>query len=294
MAQVLTAVQRAKLAKAIRLRHSALLVELLGDNAVTKSTLAAIKAAGLYKTPSPDIIHRAIEYGRESVIEPRVLKMKRPEFEAYLKTRKGRLSPKEVEAVTVLRRSFVHYMQTNAQAFQAKLFASVIKADKALTRKTAQIQLRRLTFESARREAVATVAKDLAQITIEQLGNVDRVVSTETHNAYQDGRAQEILRKSAEEGIEDPWVFKRPRIDACDACKAVYLREDGVTPKLFRLSKLMANGSNVGKVRADRQATLDSQHPWCACSLHMLPRGYGFDAEGNMVYVGTSAERGAA
>ena len=283
MAQLLTPLQRAKIGKLVRLRHSALLVELLGDNAVAPSVLKALKAAGLYRAPKPNIIRRAFEYGRESIVEPRVMAMKPKEFNAYLRAHRVELTPQDREAVTVLRRSFRHYMAANAQAYQAKLGAAIVKADKQLTRRAAQVTLQGQAMELERRKAVATIAKDLSTITMQQLGNVDIVTSTEANNAFQDGRAREILRNSAAEGVEDPLVFKRPRIDCCPECATAYLEEDGKTPKVFRLSELMANGSNVGKSRADRVAVLDSFHPWCSCVTHRLLSGFTFDAEGNMV-----------
>jgi hypothetical protein len=31
-------------------------------------------------------------------------------------------------------------------------------------------------------------------------------------------------------------------------------------------------------------------HPWCRCTLHELPDGFGFDTAGKMVYLGTATK----
>ena len=83
-------------------------------------------------------------------------------------------------------------------------------------------------------------------------------------------------------GEADPWVFKRPRHDSCEACKEAYLQKDGKTPRLFRLSALAANGTNVGRRRPERQPVIESLHPFCRCELNFLPPGFEFDATGTM------------
>jgi hypothetical protein len=91
-------------------------------------------------------------------------------------------------------------------------------------------------------------------------------------------------------------VFKRPRPDACKFCKLLYIRPDGVTPRVFKLSDLLANGTNVGRragrptrsgrSRTEWKATIGAVHPFCQCELHVLPDGMGFNAKGQMTYVG--------
>lgn len=62
----------------------------------------------------------------------------------------------------------------------------------------------------------------------------------------------------------------------CKHCKKAYLMEDEVTPRVFRLSDLKANGSNYGLKTADWVPTLGSLHPNCRCSLSEIPQGFGF------------------
>lgn len=120
-----------------------------------------------------------------------------------------------------------------------------------------------------------------------------RTAHTEMHNAVEEAKAIVIAHRSPD---HDPRVFKRPRPDACKFCVLLYLRPDGVTPRVFKLSELLANGTNVGRragrptrsgrSRTEWKAVIGAVHPFCKCELSVLPDGMGFDAEGNLVYVG--------
>ncbi len=121
-----------------------------------------------------------------------------------------------------------------------------------------------------------------------------RDVHTEVHNAAEEARAAAIAGRAR--GGASPRVFKRPHPDACAFCRLLYLRPDGVTPRVFELASLVANGTNAGR-RAGRptrsgrsrtqwRAVVGAAHPFCRCGLTALPDGMGFDAGGRLVYVG--------
>jgi hypothetical protein len=70
-------------------------------------------------------------------------------------------------------------------------------------------------------------------------------------------------------------VAKLPYPDACGACLAAYTT-DGVTPRVFTLDELRANGSNAGRKAAERRPTLEAFHPRCTCEVCEVPTGYDF------------------
>jgi hypothetical protein len=280
---LLTSTQKDRVMELIELHHGALVVELLGKGAVSKSLLGRIRRAGLYRKPRHNIIRRAFQFGQQSVIDSRVLRLSDDEFALYLDRKGIFLDAGAKEAVHLLRRSLAENVRTLVTTMTSKVGQSFLKADKFLQRQLAQRQRRALFYEIERRKALASIAKDMSEIAGQQLGNASRTIITETNNAYQEGRAGEILRKA---GGGDPECFKRPRHDACDDCKAAYLEEGGVIPRVFKMSALIENGSNIGKSKHDRQPVIDSFHPYCACELQWLPPGFGFDAKGQMVYIG--------
>ena len=285
LSRLLTSSQQTKVADLVRLHHYALIIELMGDKAVPPHILTQVKSKGMYRKPRPDVIHRSFVFGKAGIVDDRVLELDEDGFSRYLDMVGLVLTRHDREALSHLRRSFTHYLNTLAEDLVAKVESAVIKADKKLQRKLAQKQRRALFMEIERRKALASIAKDLSDATRVQVSKAVRVIETETNNAFQDGRAQEIMRKS---GMEDPTVFKRPRHDACSDCIEAYLEEDKETPKLFRMSELIDNGSNIGKSRADRLPVLESFHPYCACELHWLPPGFTFGEGGKMIYAGRS------
>ena len=110
----------------------------------------------------------------------------------------------------------------------------------------------------------------------------DRVVSTEIWNAKCLGEAEAILNNEtilSNKGGET-LVFKRVRGKGCIHCKRLYLEADGVTPKIFKLSDLIANGNNYYLKTADWRPCVGTTHPNCYCVLSVLPEGMKFGQNG--------------
>ena len=89
-------------------------------------------------------------------------------------------------------------------------------------------------------------------------------------------------------GLDDIIVYKRTAGDSnvCPYCRAAYIMPDGMTPRVYRLSDLMAAGTNVGRKAKAWQATIDTMHPQCRCTFHTLPPGWGFTEAGEPEFGG--------
>ena len=113
-----------------------------------------------------------------------------------------------------------------------------------------------------------------------------RVVQTELWDAKLHGEAHAIMSGdspfSSDKG--ETLVYKRPAPDCCPVSKKLYLEKDGVTPKVFKLSELMANGNNMGSKQNDWLPTLGTVHPFCQCTLGVKPKDAEFDKDGNLVF----------
>lgn len=132
------------------------------------------------------------------------------------------------------------------------------------------------------------IASELREITNDVRQDWDMVVRTELINSQQQGMASAILDGSSPYSDDkgDTIVFKRPNHDACKHCKRLYLQSDGVTPRLFRLSELMAMGDNIGLKVSEWKPTLGVVHPHCQCKLQVMPKGATFDNNGQIIYLG--------
>lgn len=62
-----------------------------------------------------------------------------------------------------------------------------------------------------------------------------------SESVFNEGRADEIID---ENGGDDPYVYIISRPDCCKHCRRVY--QTGGIPKIFKLSELQANGTNIG------------------------------------------------
>jgi hypothetical protein len=105
----------------------------------------------------------------------------------------------------------------------------------------------------------------------------DRISETVLHTAFDEGRASNIERTADE---DDPYVYKDVYAGACKHCIRLYTTNGiGSKPKLYRLSELRANGSNVGKKANEWKGILGATHPYCRCTLNYVPEGYEWDSQ---------------
>ena len=105
-----------------------------------------------------------------------------------------------------------------------------------------------------------------------------------SESALNEGKVEEIKKQNEVRGGEI-YVMKVPILDErlCSSCRKAYLNNDG-TPKIFKLSEIEANGTNIGKKQKDWLPTLGMMHPSCRCLLQefeLLPNttfdDYEFD-----------------
>ncbi|NLY08559.1 MAG: hypothetical protein GXZ11_01455 [Tissierellia bacterium] len=135
------------------------------------------------------------------------------------------------------------------------------------------------------------IAQELRKITGDTKQDWDMVIRTELKNNDLEGMASAILDNKSplsNDGAETR-IFKQPNPDACKHCKRLYLEPNGLTPRVFKLGELMANGTNIGKKVADWQATLGTLHPHCYDDETEVLTNNGFKlfkdlAESDLVY----------
>jgi hypothetical protein len=115
-----------------------------------------------------------------------------------------------------------------------------------------------------------------------------RIAVTEISNAIGIGSTDRIVAKNADKQLKDVYVFRIIVEDAktCKYCRSFYQDADG-SPKLYRLSTILGNGSNYGKKAADWRPTIQATHPNERCSQVIeLPVGYKVLPGGKLTYIG--------
>lgn len=99
------------------------------------------------------------------------------------------------------------------------------------------------------------------------------IVNTELSRASNYGAMDAILHNNKGASPDDITVWKVGPHDALTCggkhgdknpgCWEFWFLEDGLTPRVYKMSELMGNGTNIGKKRSDWKATVDNTHPNC-------------------------------
>jgi hypothetical protein len=216
------------------------------------------------------------------------------EFWRRLRDDPQAITEAEREAVQLLRDRIGQHVRGLGARLDAATGQLLVDADDKLRRRRL-VKVQQEVARGAQEKAEAgEVARRIRDVVKDLKRDWFRVAHTEMHNAVEEAKAIVLAHRSSD---RDPRVFKRPRGDSCPFCILLYLKPDKVTPRVFRLSELLANGSNVGRragrpvrsgsSRTEWRAVVGATHPHCGCELNVLPSGMGFDERGNMVYSGT-------
>lgn len=126
------------------------------------------------------------------------------------------------------------------------------------------------------RDSVTSIVSEIGTRTQDWQRNLLRIAETELQSCFQQGICQQILRESGPKAT----VFKEVYPGACKYCIKFYLTDGiGSQPREFKLSDLIANGSNIGRKQADWLPVVDATHPFCRCNLLKLEDNYEWDEE---------------
>jgi hypothetical protein len=121
-------------------------------------------------------------------------------------------------------------------------------------------------------------------------GNRDwmRVAVTEMSNAIGIASVDRIVSDNATADLEDVFVYRITVKDAktCKWCNRFYTDSDG-SPKVYKLSTLLANGSNYGKKTDSWEPVIGATHPNERCSQVIeLKPGFKLQPDGSPTYIG--------
>lgn len=290
---------RKRVEQIIKDHHKAFCVEVLGPTVLPKEELERLQSAGILKMPTRAVTGRSMvsvpaahvmgviaAQSGENALE----RMSEETFWNFIAQSPPRLTQSEKEAIQVNREHLGMEIQRLGDDLATE-FARACREEGAKVRRTSLVTaVAQAANEGLRkRQSAAAVAKKLEKRFPKLKRDWLMIVTTEMHNQMEEGKAHAFA--SALPRGTDPLVFKIPLPDACRFCKLLYL--DGKRPRVFRLSELIANGSNQGR-RARKptlrgpnatewRPVLGSVHPWCRCQLRVLMDGFTFDTNGTLV-----------
>lgn len=120
-------------------------------------------------------------------------------------------------------------------------------------------------------DQISAVFREQMAKTGSHLKLIAEAEATKTRNM---GATMDIVTVSKDAGIADPNVFFIIVRDgkACNECVRLHMCEDGVTPRVWKMSELSMGYHKRGESRP----SACGEHPHCRCTLSVLSPGYGF------------------
>lgn len=114
------------------------------------------------------------------------------------------------------------------------------------------------------------LASELRNATKDWARDFDRIADFLMHEAYDTGRAYAIL----EEFGPNAEVYKDVYLGACDNCIDAYLTGGiGSEARVFTVSELIGNGTNIGRTQKEALPVIGPHHPYCRCTISHKPKG---------------------
>lgn len=283
---LLTPEQLQKITDIVAKHHNAFIVSAIGPEAVPPEVLKELEAAGLIEEHL-NSIEQAYLYGQVlSLLQTNAAaKMGFDAFQKYVRQNPIPLTEPERRAVKFAQFQAAGYVKGLGNKVSQATGQLMINADKALEVKLQKIIRDKTAQNIAKRETAKQLRSDLGWASKDWTRDWDRIAVTEKQNAMQSGMADHIVKRHGPGAL----VAKRTMPDACKHCKRLFDGPDG-NPRIFPLSVLVGNGTNVGKKANDWQAVIGTVHPHCQCQLIRVPAGWGFNEQGELMPGGTGGK----
>ena len=213
--------------------------------------------------PSKDYVEQAYKFGRlaRAIGDKNAKDLSYNDFKKWI--RAGGYIPLqsyEKETIKYLKTKTYSHLKNLGQRM-GSVFETITQDQEAKIRANKEkIISKELTEGAQMRKSLNEIVSEIGHKTDDWQRDWGRIVETEMHNAYEEGRAAEIQRQTGE---KDPNVYKETWIGVCRHCIKAYLTKGiGSKPRVFKLSELVANGTNIGKKVAQWKPVLGSMHPY--------------------------------
>jgi hypothetical protein len=225
---------------------------------------------------------------KEKMLSP---KFYRPTIDdAYLETHLKNLklvSPKSIRDYTIkhLRESAGQLIDNFTTKISTDISNIVNNNLLSYSQKLREIVPETLADAMLKKRTVKQIIQELKDKTEDHFKDWERITVTEIARANNLGATDAIIANNPDKDFKEIYVYKVGPDDGkkCKFCHKFWQLPDG-TPRVYKLSELMANGTNYGKKQVDWQATIEPTHPRCREILLELPLGYGFKA-GKLTYI---------
>lgn len=258
--------------------HTEVLMQLItGDG---HPSPALLKKLGLPKSIT-DLITTSYQYGRLGVLQGKNLSAM-SENDVKKLMRNLKLTPAQKRSIEFSKIKAQQHIDSITQRITSNVVTMAIQSDLSMWDAVKEVIPAAMENDTPRYKVI----QQLREKTGDMMRDWHRVAHTEMWDAKIQGESEAILNNESplsKQGA-DTLVYKKPAHNACAKCKQLYLEKDGITPRVFKLSELIAYGTNYGKKQADWVPTVGTLHPNCMCPLSVMPPNTKFDSQGNLVF----------
>lgn len=284
---ILTPAQIQELVQILENQHLVFLANTVGTGVLSQTDIDTLARFGVdvSQLPKYGVVDDAFRFGMlaDALGSEKAKKMSYDDFKNTLK-RGGFLPLTQAEQISL------DHVKQRMYSDVTGLGAKIKKEGSNIIIENSKKQ--RLQYENILKETIASgveqektareIASDLGHATQDWAKDFDRIADFVLHEAFDTGKAQSILRK-AEEAGEEAFGYKEVYEGACEHCISLYLTDGiGSKPKIFRISTLISNGTNIGRTTKEWKPVIGSTHPWCRCELHHLPPNHEWSEEKKM------------
>lgn len=256
----------------------------LGLDFLSQNDKDILKAAGIdldkYKNKK-GIIEYAFLFGilSEAIGDDRAKKMSYANFKKFLAS--GNFIPlteeEEFALQTVKQRAYTDITNLGNR-MRTSLSNSVLRNNQQQSLLVQKIIQKKTIKAVELRLGARVLAADLANTSKDWEVDWLRIAYYLTHEAYNSGRAQSVLKEYG----ADAEVYFDVYPGACQRCRELYLidpEDPDSEPIVFKLKDIIANGNNIGRKVKDWLPTISPTHPYCRCTINHKKSGFAWDAE---------------
>lgn len=251
----------------IDFQHAYFIGSDIGLDVLSDDDLRVLKEYGI----SPDQLktdytpfEQSFYFGRLSAaLKDQSSKVQYNDFLQYL--RRGQfipLSQQEQNALNYVKRSSYSHIKNLGQKIRLEVDRIIIEEDVKKRHQYEKLIQGSLEEAIAKRGSVKDVILAIGNKTKDWGRDLGRIAETEMQTAFETGRLEEIRK----EGGDNALIYRDVFPGACRHCIALYLTAGiGSAPKVFKLSQIIANGTNVDVKTKDWKPVAGSTHPFCRC-----------------------------
>ena len=279
---ILTPTQIDELLTLVDYHVSTFLVQNVGTEILTPDDKTLLRRFGVdidaYKGINTNI-DEAFKFGilSESLGEAQAKAMTYSQLKDYIKSAKFiPLTTYEKDVLNSVKHQSFKDIKGLGNRMKGGLESILIDVDRGKRARTEKIIREEAVRTIENRETLKDFVSRLHEKTGDWTRDFGRIADYIMHQAFDEGRAVSIERREGKDALCYKDVFP----GACKICIKLYLTTGiGSRPIIFKLSDLIANGTNIGRKAKDYKPVIGPTHPFCRCTLNDYNPDYEWDPD---------------